>query len=184
MGAQTHLVHATEPAAKAAPRVPSVHLSELVLIDDPIEGVVVSGQVQVTLSAALIQAIERGVPLRFLSSFQALRPRWWWWDRLVYSRTRSADLVFHPLTRQFRVTIDGATPLVYADFGEALRASLAVKGWRVASPGQGIPNGGFHRIRLSLDLGALPKAIQVTALTSEQWAFDSGWSRISDAQAP
>ena len=173
---------ATETAHKAAPRVPTVELSELALIDDPLEGVVVSGQVQVILSAALIQAIERGVPLRFVSSFQVLQRRWWWWDRQVYSRTRSADLVFHPLTRQFRVTIDGGAPLVYADFGEALRASLSVKGWRVASPGSGVTKEGVFRIRLSLDLGALPKAIQVTALTSEQWAFDSGWSRIEDAR--
>ncbi|MFM1860341.1 MAG: DUF4390 domain-containing protein [Burkholderiaceae bacterium] len=177
------LVSAAQSDLKTPPRVPIVQLSELALIDDPVEGVIVSGQVQVTLSAALIQAIERGVPLRFVSTFQVIQPRWWWWDRQAYSRTRSADLVFHPLTRQFRVTIDGAPPLVYADFGEALRASLAVKGWRVAGPASGMTKEGVFRIRLSLDLGALPKAIQVTALTSEQWAFDSGWSRIDDTRA-
>lgn len=137
----------------------------------------ISGQVRVTLSGALIQAIERGVPLRFHAEFQVTEPRWWWWDRQVFLRSRAADLQFHPLTRQFRVTLDGAAPLVYQDFGEALRASLAVKGWRVAGPGQ-LPAGQTRRIRLSLDLSALPKAIQVTALTSEQWAFDSGWVTV------
>lgn len=152
-------------------------MSELALIEDPAEGAVISGQVQVTLSGALIQAIERGVPLRFTSEFQVVVRRWWWRDRIVYQKTRSADLSFHPLTRQFRVVIDGAAPLVYKDFGEALRASLSVKAWRVAAPGQISPTGD-KRLRLSLDLGALPKAIQVTALTSEQWAFDTGWTPV------
>jgi len=168
-------VLANEPAS--APRVPSVALSELRIIDDPVEGAVISGQVQVTLSAALIQAIEKGVSLRFVAEFRVVEPRWWWRDRQVYIKTRAADLSLHPLTRQFRVVIDGAAPLVYQDFGEALRASLAVKGWRVASAGQ-LPARGDRRVRLSLDLGALPKAIQVTALTSEQWAFDSGWASV------
>ncbi|NBV87996.1 MAG: DUF4390 domain-containing protein [Betaproteobacteria bacterium] len=67
-----------------APRVPSVSLSELSLIDDPLEGAMISGQVRVTLSGALIQAIERGVPLRFHAEFQVTEPRWWWWDRQVF----------------------------------------------------------------------------------------------------
>ncbi|MGA0855565.1 MAG: DUF4390 domain-containing protein, partial [Burkholderiaceae bacterium] len=65
---------------------------------------VLAGQVSVSLSPVLVQAIERGVTLTFLSEFKIYKPRWWWFvDEEVGLVVRHARLTFHPLTRQFRV---------------------------------------------------------------------------------
>ncbi len=135
---------------------------------------VLAGQVSVSLSPVLVQAIERGVTLTFLSEFKVYKPRWWWFvDEKVELVVRHARLTFHPLTRQFRVSVDGAKPQAFTDLTEALKACLAVNGWTVLqapmSPGH------YAQIRLSLDTSALPKALHVTALTNESWALSTGW---------
>ena len=139
--------------------------------------IVLSGQVSVSLSPVLVQAIERGVTLSFLSEFSLVRPRWWWWDEERVQVKRLANLTFHPVSRQFRVSVDGAKPQAFADLTEALKACLAVRGWRVV-PASEWSDGLEGRLRLQLDPSALPKALQVTAVASEDWILSSGRVRV------
>lgn len=139
--------------------------------------IVLSGQVSVSLSPVLVQAIERGVTLSFLSEFSLVRPRWWWWDEERVLVKRLANLTFHPVSRQFRVSVDGAKPQAFADLTEALKACLAVRGWRVV-PATEWSDGLEGRLRLQLDPSALPKALQVTAIASEDWILSSGRVRV------
>ena len=139
--------------------------------------IVLSGQVSVSLSPVLVQAIERGVTLSFLSEFSLVRPRWWWWDEERVQVKRLANLTFHPVSRQFRVSVDGAKPQAFADLTEALKACLAVRGWRVV-PASEWSDGLEGRLRLQLDPSALPKALQVTAIASEYWILSSGRIRV------
>ncbi|MFZ9139879.1 MAG: DUF4390 domain-containing protein [Burkholderiaceae bacterium] len=135
---------------------------------------VLAGQVSVSLSPVLVQAIERGVTLTFLSEFKMYKPRWWWFvDEEVGLVVRHARLTFHPLTRQFRVSVDGSKPQAFTDLTEALKACLAVNGWTVLQAP--MAPGHYAQIRLSLDTSALPKALHVTALTNESWALSTGW---------
>lgn len=138
--------------------------------------IVLSGQVSVSLSPVLVQAIERGVTLSFLSEFSLVRPRWWWDEERVLVK-RLANLTFHPVSRQFRVSVDGAKPQAFADLTEALKACLAVRGWRVV-PATEWSDGLEGRLRLQLDPSALPKALQVTAIASEDWILSSGRVRV------
>lgn len=167
----------TTSSPASPPEGPTLAISEVRLVDDELAGLAMSGQVSVTLSPVLISAIERGVPLVFTSDFQVLRERWWWFDREVFVVRRSARLTFHSLTRQFRVAVDGAKPQAFSDLTEALKAGLALKGWRVM-PEPIVLTGLTARVRLQLDVGALPKALQVTALTDPQWTLDTGWVRL------
>lgn len=147
-------------------------------MDEESSAIVLSGQVSVSLSPVLVQAIERGVTLSFLSEFSLVRPRWWWWDDERLRVTRQASLTFHPVSRQFRVSVDGAKPQAFSDLTEALKACLAVRGWRVLQPHQW-PEGLEGRLRLQLDPSALPKALQVTAIASEDWVLSSGRVKVA-----
>jgi len=153
---------------------PSLTLTDPRLVVDEMAGYALSGQVSVQLSAPLVAAIDRGVTLTFVSEFQLVRTRWWWFDSEVYQHTRTARLTFHPLTRQFRVSVDGAKVQAFTDLTEALRAALALKGWRVM-PEPIATEGLQARVRLQLDANALPKPLQVSALTDPQWKLDTGW---------
>ncbi|MGA0856533.1 MAG: DUF4390 domain-containing protein, partial [Burkholderiaceae bacterium] len=90
---------------------------------------------------------------------------------------RHARLTFHPLTRQFRVSVDGAKPQAFTDLTEALKACLAVNGWTVLQAPMAPDH--YAQIRLSLDTSALPKALHVTALTNESWALSTGWVGVT-----
>ncbi|MFM1827727.1 MAG: hypothetical protein RLY67_1108 [Pseudomonadota bacterium] len=157
---------------------PKLTISEATLVPSlESQGFEINGQVSVSLSAPLAQAIERGVTLSFVSEFVLARPRWWWWDEERYRRNRLATLTFHPLTRQFRVTVDGSKSQAFLDLTEALKACLAIKGWHVWSE-QELPRGLIAKVRLSLDPNELPKALQVNAMTDEDWKLSSGWREV------
>ena len=167
----------TEPVSSSPP-VATMTVQQPSLTAQSDGAQVLSGQVSVSLSPVLVQAIERGVTLTFLSEFKIYKPRWWWFvDEEVGLVIRHARLTFHPLTRQFRVSVDGAKPQAFTDLTEALKACLAVNGWTVLqapmSPGH------YAQIRLSLDTSALPKALHVTALTNESWALSTGWIGVT-----
>ncbi len=154
--------------------VATMTVQQPVLSSQPSGAQVLVGQVSVSLSPVLVQAIERGVTLTFLSEFKIFKPRWWWFvDEEVGLVVRHARLTFHPLTRQFRVSVDGAKPQAFTDLTEALKACLAVNGWAVLSAPMAA--GHYAQIRLSLDTSALPKALHVTALTNDSWALSTGW---------
>jgi hypothetical protein len=154
--------------------VATMTVQQPILTGQPSGAQVLAGQVSVSLSPVLVQAIERGVTLTFLSEFKIFKPRWWWFvDEEIDLVVRHARLTFHPLTRQFRVSVDGAKPQAFTDITEALKACLAVNGWAVLPAPMAA--GHYAQIRLSLDTSALPKALHVTALTNESWALSTGW---------
>ena len=167
----------TEPSSSSPP-VATMTVQQPSLTAQSDGAQVLAGQVSVSLSPVLVQAIERGVTLTFLSEFKIYKPRWWWFvDEEVGLVVRHARLTFHPLTRQFRVSVDGAKPQAFTDLTEALKACLAVNGWTVLQAP--MSSGHYAQIRLSLDTSALPKALHVTALTNESWALSTGWVGVT-----
>jgi hypothetical protein len=144
---------------------------------------VLSGNVNVSLSLALVAAIERGVTLQFESVFRAERRRLFWFNEEVYAHRRVALLTFHPITRFFRVRRDGNPPQTFADLTEALRHSLVVRGWQVASSDQAF-EGLDLSVRLRLDKTALPKPLQISAFTTQDWNLSTGWVSVSLQSVP
>ena len=168
----------TEPGSPPAPVATMTVQQPSLTGHQPGGAQVLAGQVSVSLSPVLVQAIERGVTLTFLSEFKIYKPRWWWFvDEELELVVRHARLTFHPLTRQFRVSVDGAKPQAFTDLTEALKACLAVNGWTVLQAP--MAPGHYAQIRLSLDTSALPKALHVTALTNESWALSTGWVGVT-----
>jgi len=144
---------------------------------------VLSGNVNVSLSLALVAAIERGVTLQFESVFRAQRRRFFWLRETVYEHRRVALLTFHPITRFFRVRLDGSAPQTFVDLTEALRHCLVVRGWQVA-PAEQVFEGLDLSLRLRLDKTALPKPLQISAFTTSDWNLSTGWVPvISEAAA-
>lgn len=138
---------------------------------------VLRGSVNVSLSLALVAAIERGVTLQFESIFRAERSRWYWRAEQVYSQTRVGRLTFHPITRLFRVRLDGNPPRTFSDLTEALRYCLVVRGWQVASADQELADLDLS-LRLRLDKMALPKSLQISAFMSDDWSLSTGWVSV------
>jgi hypothetical protein len=166
---------ATEPAPA------SLKVAEPRLQRDLAGQWILKGGVSVSLSPALIVAIERGVSLEFESIFRARQTRWGFVKKLVYEEKRVARLQFQPLTRLFYV-FKGDSPVeAFDDLTKALRACLVVKDWQVASSEQ-VFEGLELSLRLRLDENALPKPLLIGALTTADYQLTTGWLQVEHRQ--
>jgi hypothetical protein len=137
-----------------------------------------SADFSLTLSASLEEAVNRGVPLYFVTDFELLRPRWYWRDERAAEATLTYRLSYHALTRQYRVQLNGV-PQSYASLPEAVDAMSRLRGWRVM-PRDRVTVGSTYEgwIRFRLDTSQLPRPFQITALTNREWNPQAEWKRF------
>ena len=146
------------------------------------EAWVLSSDFSLTLSPALEDAVNRGVPLYFLVEFEMRRPRWYWWDDRAAVATQTHRLSYFALTRQYRVLLNGVS-LSFSTLSEALDAMSHLRGWRVMPRERVRPGVSYEGwLRLRLDTDQLPKPFQITAITSRDWNPQSEWKRFNIKQ--
>jgi hypothetical protein len=68
------------------------------------EGYVLAADFNLDFNARLEEAVTKGVILYFVTEFELTRPRWYWLDEKVASRTQTFRLSYHALTRQYRLS--------------------------------------------------------------------------------
>jgi len=140
----------------------------------------VSGHFDIELSANLAQAVNRGVQLTFVQAFEAERLRDYWLAENLVRLERSIRLSYNALLRQYYVSLSGVSSS-HDSLDEALRAVGDLREWSVLSVKQMRRKSDYRAyLRLYLDVGQLPKPLQVNALASAaRWQLDSGWQERS-----
>jgi len=139
------------------------------------EAYVLEADVHFALNDRLVDAVQRGVPLYLVLEVEITRDRWYWFDEEMARRKRTYLLSYHPLTRSYRLTLDG----VHENFDtltEALQPLRKVRNW-VITPRKNLKAGTSYDVslRFRLDTSRLPKPFQVTALGSSDWTLDTDW---------
>lgn len=136
----------------------------------------VSGQFDIELSPTLADAVTRGVQLTFVQAIEAERLRDFWLAENLVRLERSIRLSYNALLRQYYVTLSGVSSS-HDSLDEALRAVGDLRDWSVLSVKQMRRKANYRaHLRLYLDIGQLPKPLQVNALaSSSRWQLDSGW---------
>ena len=128
-------------------------------------------------NARLEEAVTKGVILYFVTDFELTRPRWYWLDEKVASRTQTFRLSYHALTRQYRLST-GALHQTFETLDEALRMLSRLRNWsvldRTAVKSEDTYLAG---LRMRLDLSQMPKTFQVTAIANRDWNLASDWIR-------
>jgi hypothetical protein len=147
-------------------------------VSDPDGLVLLTADFTLSLTKTLQDAVNRGLPLYFLTEVQVERGRWYWFDESVVNTQIEWRLSYHALTRQFRVAANGRSDS-FGSLDEALAAMSSVKRWQLA------PAAKFDRdsiyevwVRMRLDTTRLPKPFQMTALTDRDWNPESEWKRF------
>jgi hypothetical protein len=146
-----------------------------------------SADFDISLNFVVDQALTRGVPLYFISEFSLIRPRWYWMDEVIAKNEQTAKLSYNKLTRQYRIT-RGSLFQNFSSLGDALRiishqsaapidAAVFLKNNDYIS--SLLPQKGDYiaATRMRLDVTQLPKPLQVNALATQDWNFDSNWYR-------
>ncbi len=136
----------------------------------------VSGQFDIELSPTLSDAVTRGVQLTFVQAFEAERLRDFWLAENLVRLERSVRLSYNALLRQYYVSLSGVSSS-HDSLEDALRAVGDLRDWSVLSVKQMRRKANYRAyLRLYLDIGQLPKPLQVNALaSSSRWQLDSGW---------
>lgn len=139
-----------------------------------------TAQLQFELSAAVEDALLRGVPLFFRFDAEVLKERWYWYDKSLVTTARHYKLAFQPLTRRWRVSVGTGTG-VSAGQGLALSQSfdslpLAIASikrivkWRISGPGELDPAVRYRLdFKFQLDVSQLPRPFQIGVIGQSEW---------------
>ena len=140
-------------------------------------GYSLSADFSITFNRRLEDVVNKGVMLYFVADFELQRPRWYWLDEQVISLSRTFQLSYHALTRQYRLS-SGPLHQSFASLDEAVGAMSQLRGWQVLDK-EAIHEDRVYQaaLRLRLDLTQMPKTFQVRALSSRDWTLASDWLR-------
>jgi len=133
---------------------------------------------KIELTPGLEDALQKGVVLYFQTEFDLTRSRWYWFDEKTALAQRSTRLSYQPMTQQYRIASEGFAFSASTIF-EALQVVGSIGDWRVIDAGQIDSSKSYTAaLRMSLDLGKLPKPLQVNALNNRDWSISSDWVRF------
>jgi hypothetical protein len=144
------------------------------------EGYRLASSFSFELSRTLEEALMRGVPLYFTLQVQVSRPRWYWFDEVAIKSTRTFRLSYNLLTERYRASIDGNLHRNFARLDDML-ALLRRPGRWVIADNNALQRDAVYNVsvQFGLDIGQLPKPIQVSAFSNNEWRLSSGWSQFN-----
>ena len=146
-----------------------------------------NADVQLELSPALEQLVNKGVTLHFVTEFQLTKKRWYWLDNKIVDVQRVSKISYQALTNQYRVTL-GTFSLTAATLKQALAAVRTIEDWMVIdATAVELKQSYQAAVRLRLDTNQLAKPFQVNAINSKSWNLQSDWYRfdfVPMAQVP
>jgi hypothetical protein len=172
------------PMGQAAPAAPAAQADSTaptgIKVERDADGVYITAITQWRPAPALLDALQRGVPMTFIMQAQVLQPRWYWWDKSLYTTTRIKRLAYQPLTRQWRISASAGNAGDVAgiaalhqnvdDLDTALALISRAKHWRVASSAAlGDAQDLSVRFSFKLDLSALPRPFQIGINDNPDW---------------
>jgi len=140
---------------------------------------VLNAEFELAVNPTLEEAVQKGISLYFVFEFELLRPRWYWLDEKVLALSTQYRVSYNALTRQYRVAT-GLLGQTFDSLDEVERFLSRVTSRQVANIDQLVKGSRYEAaVRLRLDVNALPKPFQVSALASREWSLQSEWYRWS-----
>ncbi|MCL4469788.1 MAG: DUF4390 domain-containing protein [Sulfuricella sp.] len=141
------------------------------------ETLVLNAELEISLSPAIEDVLNKGVPLNFIVDFELKKPRWYWLDETIAAVQQHIRLNYHALTRQYQLSLNGQYQN-FSSLSEARRELGRLHGWTVVEKGRVKKHTAYVAgLRMKLDMTQLPKPLQVNALASKEWNLDSEWHR-------
>ncbi len=133
----------------------------------------------IELSEATLQAIDSGVSLTFICDYATIRP---WLFMSWPEKTRQHRFVIskHALSDRYLVHQDEKpTPSIFRSSSQSMSyisktANKLFRNYHSNNPST--------QLRIYLNKYELPAPIRISAFTSQQWSFDSGWGLWQSAK--
>jgi hypothetical protein len=167
------------PAYAQAPNSTPVEITELRL--ERSEGaLLLQSSLKLELSNGVEDALQKGMPIYFVTEAELTRDRWYWYDKKVGAVARHYRLAYQPLTRKWRLNVSrepiGAGGLAsslsqtFETLPEAMAAISRTVNWKLADVSDIDAD---QKLTLSfkfrLDVSQLPRPFQMTAGSQAEW---------------
>jgi hypothetical protein len=159
------------------------------------EGLVLSASLQFELPTLAEDALQKGIPLYFITEAEVLRDRWYWVDQQVATTVRYMRLSYQPLTRRWRLNVSSA-PFESSGLGvvlgqnfdqlaDVLVAMQRIARWKIAEPDRFDPQARYTvQLGFRLDLSQLPRPLQIGAMGRSGWNLSMARSQRFVVEPP
>jgi hypothetical protein len=138
---------------------------------------VLNADINAELTPLLTDVVARGVSLYFIAEFELSASRWYWMDEEIASKALTYRLSYQSLTRQYRLTT-GALHQNFGSLEEAMRTMLRIRNWGITDRTALKVGKSYNAaLRFRLDVGELPKPLQVSAFGRKDWNVATDWYR-------
>lgn len=133
----------------------------------------------IDLNSIVRDALNKGVALPFVLDFHVIRQRWNIWDQKIVETSLPYRLSYSALTRQYQIRDElRGRDSNYETLEQALKSAGDIRGLAVFNAEQLKPGLEYEgQVRLRLEVGGLPSALQLEALESDKWEVSSQWYR-------
>jgi hypothetical protein len=158
---------------------PGVEVTELRL--EKSEGaLLLQSSLRLDLSAVVEDALQKGMPLYFVTEAEITRDRWYWYDKKISTVARHYRLAYQPLTRMWRLNVSrepigsvGVASSLSQSFQtlpEALSAIRRTVNWKLADLTELDGDNKYTLIfKFRLDVSQLARPFQMTAGSNAEW---------------
>lgn len=134
-----------------------------------------------TPTDAVHSALANGVPLTMKLEVEIIEPRRWWWDRRVETLERRYVLRHHALTEQYVLrNLSTGRQQSYEELAQALEALGTIARLPISEEHSASSDKQYYaRLRVQLDVEALPVPLRPRAYLQSAWAFSSDWHEVA-----
>lgn len=164
-------------------QVPAAEVTQL-RFERSNDGILLSASVKFELPQIVEDALLKGVPMFFVAEVEVFRERWYWTDKKVVSAERHMRLIYHPLTRRWRLNVASgvitsnslgvALNQTFDTLADALATVQRLSRWKIADVSD-IDLEQRHNVefRFRLDVSQLPRPLQIGALGQADWVISA-----------
>lgn len=154
-----------------------------VVVERTSEHLLLTTRVSEPLSAAVQDALEKGVPLYFVWTAEVKSPRWYHWRDKTHSRAvRTLRLAHQALSGHWRLSWSSdatasagwrnAVHQNHDSLDEAWAAVGRMLNWPVATAQEVPPQGAWLTVNFEMDLGLLPRPFQIGLGNQAEWVLE------------
>ena len=177
------LLALTLPSHAQSLGVSQVEVSELRL--ERSEGaLLLQSTLRLDLGSTVEEALQKGMPLYFVTEAELTRDRWYWYDKKIGLIARHYRLAYQPLTRMWRLNVSrepiGAVGLAsslsqtFETLPEALAAIRRTVNWKLADVSELDSDNKYTLVfKFRLDVSQLPRPFQMMAGSQSEWSLST-----------
>ena len=132
------------------------------------DAVLLTATIKFELSAAVEEALLKGVPMFFVAEAEVYRERWYWTNKTLVSAERHMRLAYQPLTRRWRLNVASgritnaglgvALNQNFEALSDALAAVQRLSRWKIADVTElDLDQRHLVEFRFRLDMSQLPR---------------------------